>query len=50
MNELDYTERIWRYQDNLSCVEIWPRLSFGLYREDLAVSGQPIGGLQAEPL
>ncbi len=31
---IDYTERIWRYQDNQNPV-------VGLYREDLAVSGQP---------
>ena len=34
----DYTERIWRYQDNCACSWLYARL--GLYREDLAVSGQ----------
>ena len=36
----DYTERIWRYQDN-SMTWSW-RSTGGLYREDLAVSGQLI--------
>ncbi len=35
----DYTERIWRYQDN-SYAGPLESIDRGLYREDLAVSGQ----------